>query len=169
VQAEEELARPLAITASVADDTSWGTVDPEAQEIATMGVWVNLHLFGKPGYELREGEDVTPEELRALADNMQARLREAADIVEKMTGAGWCAQMGLYDIFLSHPFMNTKVHVEEQLQNLGIDPELLWIDEMEDEEEFLEEGDMEEGDMEEGEFEGHEFEDEEGERDNSEQ
>ncbi|MBV9125354.1 MAG: hypothetical protein JO112_18520, partial [Planctomycetes bacterium] len=74
-----------------------------------------LPLFGKPGQELNEGAEVTPRELRALAQDLQARLLEAANLVEKLTGAGWEAQMGLYDILLSHPYIETAAHTEEKL------------------------------------------------------
>jgi hypothetical protein len=100
-----------------------------------MGVTLMLFLFGKPGQELDEGGDVTAEQLRALAQGLHERLRETADIVEKLTDAGWEAQMGLYDIFLSHPYITTAAQAEEKLQDLGIDPERVIIDEWEDEDE----------------------------------
>jgi hypothetical protein len=53
-----------------------------------MSVLATLWLFGKPGHELREGEEITGPEIRALAECMHERLKLAADIVEKMTGAG---------------------------------------------------------------------------------
>jgi hypothetical protein len=112
-----------------------------------MAVTVTLFLFGKPGQELNEGGEVTPEELRALGRYLHERLDEVAAIVEKLTGAGWEAQMALYDIFLSHPYINTAAQAEAQLQDLGIDLERVSIDDWEDEEEeFLEEGEYEEDD-----------------------
>ncbi len=101
-----------------------------------MSVTLNLHLYGKPGWMLREGEDVTPEELRALAADVHTRLLQCADIVEKLTGAGWEAQMLLYDICLSHPYITTAVQAEQKLHDLGIDPEALAIDVWEDEDDF---------------------------------
>src|SRR5262245_38212104 len=106
---------------------------------ATMAVFMSLWLFGKPGQELNEGGEVTPEELRALAEHLHGRLIEAADIVEKLSNAGWDVQMGLYDIFISHRYITTQAQAEEKLADLGIDPEKLFIDEFEDEEEFAEE------------------------------
>lgn len=108
-----------------------------------MAVFMSLWLFGKPGQELNEGGEVTPEELRALAEHMHGRLTEAADIVEKLNNAGWDVQMGLYDVFISHRYITTQAQAEEKLADLGIDPEKLFIDEFEDEEEF-EEGEFEE-------------------------
>jgi hypothetical protein len=108
-----------------------------------MGVTLTLFLFLKPGQELDEGEEVTAEQLRALGQALQERLREAADIVEKLTASGWEAQMALYDIILSHPYITTAAQAEEKLQDLGIDPERVTIDEWEDEDEgdWDEEGD----------------------------
>src|SRR4051812_30222392 len=83
-------------------------------EETTMPVTIMLYLFGKPGVELREGEDVTPEELRALGDDLKERLTSAAEIVEKLTGAGWDAQMTLYDILLSHPYIDTEPQAAEK-------------------------------------------------------
>jgi hypothetical protein len=63
--------------------------------------------------------------------------------------------MMLYDISLSHPYITTAVQAEEKLQDLGIDPERVWIDEWpdEDEEEFDLEGEDEFEPEGEGEFE----------------
>lgn len=99
-----------------------------------MPVTIMLYLFGKPGVELREGEDVTPEELRALGDDLKERLTSAAEVVEKLTGAGWDAQMTLYDILLSHPYIDTEAQAAEKLEELGIDSSRVHIDEWEDEE-----------------------------------
>lgn len=113
-----------------------------------MSVTLSLFLFGKPGQELDEGGDVTPEQLRALGKEMHARLEEAATIVEKLGNTGWEIQMGLYDVFMSHPYLTSASAVEEKLQDLGIDPEHVSIDEWPDEEDDDEEGPMEEPDME---------------------
>jgi hypothetical protein len=114
-----------------------------------MSVTLSLYLYAKPGQELNEGGEVTPEELRALGRALSARLEEAATIVEKLSAAGWEIQMGLYDIFMSHPYLNTAAAVEEKLQDLGIDPQSVSIDEWEDEEEDFgeDEGLEEEPDM----------------------
>jgi hypothetical protein len=46
--------------------------------------------------------------------------------------------MALYDIFLNNPYLNTTAAVEQKLQDLGINPEDVFIDEWEDEEEDFE-------------------------------
>ena len=99
-----------------------------------MAVSLSLFLFGKPGQELNEGGPITPQELRDLAEHMHARLLEIADMVEKLTNAGWEAQMGLYDINLYHPYVSTEAQAAEKLEDLGIDPEKIHIDEWEDDE-----------------------------------
>jgi hypothetical protein len=104
-----------------------------------MSVQLMIFLFGKPGQELDEGSEVTAKELRELGKNLHARLDEAANNVEKLTNAGWQAEMTLYDIILSHPYLNTVAAVEEQLEKLGIDPETVTIDDWDDEEEEEEE------------------------------
>jgi hypothetical protein len=96
-----------------------------------MAVTLMLHLFSKPGIELREGEDVTPEELRSLGDDLRARLHDAAGIVEKLLASGWQAEMTLYDILFSHPYITTATQAEEKLHDLGIDPDKLHVDDWE--------------------------------------
>lgn len=103
-----------------------------------MAVTIMLYLFGKPGQELNEGGEITPQDLRELAQNLKGRLDETADLIEKLTRAGWDAQMGLYDVMLHHPYLRTQTEAETQLLNLGIDPEHLCIDEWLDEEEEIE-------------------------------
>jgi hypothetical protein len=108
-----------------------------------MSVFVSIWLFGKPGHELDEGEPVTAEEVRALADELHARLHDTANIVEKLTGAGWEAYTALYDIHFSHPYLTTKTAVEEQFLSLGIDLDRLCIEELEDEDDFIDDEDEE--------------------------
>jgi hypothetical protein len=120
----------------------------QAKEIRTVSVSVTLWLFGKPGHELNEGEDVHADAIRALAQSMKERLEQAADIVEKLTGAGWEAQMGLYDVMLYNPYVRTEADVRTRLDDLGIDPDEVSILEFEgdeDEEEFDELEGEEEG------------------------
>ena len=100
-----------------------------------MAVFLTLPLFGKPGQELDEGEEVTAEQLRALGKDLAARLESAAEVLEKLTGAGWEAQMALYDITLSHAYVRTESEARIRLDELGIDPDELHIMEFEDEEE----------------------------------
>ena len=100
-----------------------------------MAVTITLFLFGKPGQELNEGGDITPRELRELGDDLKARMDETATLLEKLTGAGWEAQMGLYDVMLSHPYLRTQIEAEAKLLDMGIDPEKVCLDEWPDEDE----------------------------------
>ncbi len=104
-----------------------------------MGVTLMVHLFGKPGQELDEGSEVTGQQIRELADHLAARLREDADTVDKLTGAGWQAEMALYDVILSHPYVSTEAETLIRLNDLGIDPEAVCIFEFEDEDEDIDE------------------------------
>src|SRR4051794_11262210 len=47
-----------------------------------MAVNVCLPLFGNAGHELEEGARVSGKQLRTLADELQERLRKAADILD---------------------------------------------------------------------------------------
>jgi hypothetical protein len=116
-----------------------------------MAVTINLHLFGKPAHELdAEGETVEPAQVRQLADALHARLHAVADILEKLTGAGWEASMALYDVILWHPYIHSEADARGRIEDLGLNPDELDI--WEDEEEEMEE--MEEGEMEDEEPEG---------------
>jgi hypothetical protein len=106
-----------------------------------MSVTIILPLFGKPGQELDEGGEVTDRQLRELGDDLRNRLHEAGDIVEKLTATGWEAQMALYDVMLSHPYVSTEAQARDKLEDLGIDPEGLLIEEWEDEEDEIDEQD----------------------------
>jgi hypothetical protein len=108
-----------------------------------MAVTLSLFLFGKPGQELNEGAEVTAEQVRALAEELQARLRITADMLEKLAGAGWEAEMALYDIMLSHPYVRTEAEARMRLDDLGIDPDHANIFEFEDEEDEGPEEEME--------------------------
>lgn len=116
-----------------------------------MSVSVMLYLFGKPGQELDEGGEVTAAQLRDLGTELNARLQNAADIVGKLTETGWEAEMGLYDIYLHHPYVRTEQEARMRLDELGIDPEQVFIDEFEDEEELEDEVGLEDEEDDEGE------------------
>jgi hypothetical protein len=112
----------------------WRRRAGRAREGPLMSVLVSLWLFGKPGQELNEGGEVTADEVRALARDLSAHLEHVADILDKMTRAGWDAQMALYDIMLSHPYVRTESEARSRLDELGIDPDEVSLMEFEDEE-----------------------------------
>jgi hypothetical protein len=88
-----------------------------------MGVTVSLPLFGNPGHELEEGSTVKGQQLRDLADQLGERLRQAADALDKLAGAGWTTQLGMYDIILSRRDLATRDEAVRQLQALGLNPD----------------------------------------------
>ena len=87
-----------------------------------MAVMITLPLFGKPGFELGEGVEVTGEQVRQLGRELAERLDSIGGLIDKLTGAGWDAQTGLYDVMLSHPFLRTEAewqgdYVHERLEH----------------------------------------------------
>jgi hypothetical protein len=100
-----------------------------------MAVNVCLPLFGNAGHELEEGASVSGQQLRTLADELQERLRKAADTLDKLVSAGWTAQTALYDVLLQHDQVQTRADAEQRLRDLGIDPaELMIFEEPEEDE-----------------------------------
>lgn len=112
-----------------------------------MPISILMHLFSKPAIELdREGEPIEPSDLRQLAENLHLRLRSAADALETLTGKGWDAEMALYDVILSHPYINSEDDARERIADLGLDPDRFCYLECEEEDWGEEEGeDFEEG------------------------
>jgi hypothetical protein len=99
-------------------------------------LFVELHLHGKPGQELAEGEPVTADLLRTYADELCARLCECAEIIGKLTATGWEAEMCLYDVQLTPPAgVETARDVRRRCKSLGIDPKALHVDEVADDDE----------------------------------
>ncbi len=99
-----------------------------------MGVVVCLPLFGPAGRELEEGVPIRGKQLRDAAEDLQARLNRAADILDKITAEGWTARVAMYDAILSRPGVDTPEEATRQLGALGIGPEeLMIVEEVEDE------------------------------------
>lgn len=103
-----------------------------------MGVTVTLPLFGNPGQELEEGSAVKGQQLRELAAQLQERLAQAADKLDKLAGTGWSTQLAMYDVILFHPHVHTREEVVARVQALGIDPEqLMIVEDVEEDEDEL--------------------------------
>ena len=99
-----------------------------------MGIFVSMSLFGKPGWELDEGEEVKAEELRGLGDSLKARLDEAARAVEVLKADGWDNKLMLYDIaFMPPDTLKTVADVRRRLKTLNLDVESFTIDIEDDE------------------------------------
>ena len=99
-----------------------------------MGVVICLPLYGSPDRELEEGIEVRGRHLRDLAAGLQQRLLHAADLLDKLTAAGWSAKAAAYDAVLSRPGVETKEEAVRSLTALGVSPEELLIVEEVDEE-----------------------------------
>ncbi len=116
-----------------------------------MGVEVDIFLFGKPEWEIGDLESVSPDEIRALGDELKERLYHIATIMEKLADAGWERYgASLYSISF-HKEISEDEAVRE-LERLGINVDevnLMEVDEDEediDEIEILDENDEDEDD-----------------------
>lgn len=96
-----------------------------------------LFLFGKPGQELPEGEEVKGPQLRELGNDLAARLGKAADVVDKLWADGWETTLALYDVMLATDKYETVAEAAAGLKALNIDPDNLNLEEMPDEEAAL--------------------------------
>ena len=96
------------------------------------GVSVIVPLFLNPGQEMEEGGPVKAQQLRDLGQNLHDRLAKAAAILETLTRAKWESNLGLYDIYLSHPDVHTHNQALQEMRALGVNPKDVTIDEWED-------------------------------------
>jgi hypothetical protein len=92
-----------------------------------MGVTVCLPLFGSAGQELDEGAPLRGQQVRELAASLGERLLAAADLLDKLTAAGWSARVGLYDVLLTWEQVQTRAEAERRLREVGVDPEQVVI------------------------------------------
>lgn len=100
-----------------------------------MGVTVGLPLFGNPGHELEEGSAVRSQQLRELAEQLRQRLLQTADILDKLTAAGWSSHLGMYDVILTRRDCGTRDEAVRELRGLGLNPDdFLIIEDVEEEE-----------------------------------
>ncbi len=102
-------------------------------------VEINVHLFGKPEFEL-DLEKANPEDIKALGEELKERLRRAGEIVEKLEQNGWERNAGMYDITF---YKKIKLdEAKEELKKLGISEDEVSLDDFDEEEE--EEGERDE-------------------------
>src|SRR5260370_9151596 len=89
-----------------------------------MPISIMMHLFSKPAIELgKEGEPIDAADIRMLAEELHNRLRAAADAMDCLTGKGWDAQMALYDVILSHPYIDSEADARDRIADLGLNPD----------------------------------------------
>jgi len=94
-----------------------------------VAVFMDLWLVGNPEHYLAEDEPVTPSQLRDLGRLLHDYADEAAELVEKLTAAGWTARAGGRHVNLFHASFETEREVEDHLRVLGIDSLQLSINE----------------------------------------
>ena len=97
---------------------------------------INIHLFGKPAWELRleqELDETFINELAELREDLYDRLSSIGEAVKKLFGAGWKAYGTLYDVemYKDVPIEEAK----EELKKLHLKYLVESVDEYEDDEE----------------------------------
>ena len=99
-------------------------------------VSLSVYLFGKPAWEVDE-DRVNRQVLRELGVDLKNRLDEVADITDKLLTNDWKSEMGLYDVYFNNNDLNlTQDDLEEYLKGIGVDPEEVSMDDLEDEDDF---------------------------------
>lgn len=94
---------------------------------------INIHLFGKPEWEI-DLDKAEPEEFRRLGDSLRERLYRVAELTEKLEKNGWSRGGALYDLYF---YKAVKVEeAKRELEELDIKEDEVWFSE---EEEFEEE------------------------------
>ncbi|HWG46885.1 MAG TPA: hypothetical protein VN688_29250 [Gemmataceae bacterium] len=101
-----------------------------------MGVTVCLPLFGPPNREPEEDAAVKGQHLRNLATELHERLHKAAEMLDRLTAAGWTTRVAMYDVILARRGVETKEEAIRLLTELGIAAEeLIIIEDVEEDEE----------------------------------
>jgi hypothetical protein len=103
-----------------------------------MPMTISIPLFWKPEDELPStcGDEVTEAQLRALAEQLHARLLRAAAIVGRLRGAGWQNSLCLYDVECWTHWA-TPAQAEQELRKLGIDPADVHLDQLDDDGDYV--------------------------------
>jgi len=96
---------------------------------------VSIHLFLKPSWEMdiEDIDYIDPEILRRKGDELRERLHAAAEIVDKLQSDGWpriSEHAAIYD--LEFVWGGGSESAERRLVELGIDPDELGIEEVEE-------------------------------------
>jgi hypothetical protein len=73
---------------------------------------MDLWLVGNPEHYLGEDEPVTPSQLRDLGRLLHGYADEAAELVEKLTAAGWTARAGGRHVNLFNPAFESERQVD---------------------------------------------------------
>lgn len=115
-------------------------------------VSISIWLFGKPEWEISDKMDITKSQtFKDLGNELKARMDEKGEIIDKLVADGWNLELCLYDIHACRDGLKT-IDVENHLKGLGIDPDMVSVNEFynedwdEDEEDDDEDLDDEEDD-----------------------
>jgi len=96
---------------------------------------VSIHLFLKPSWEMdiEDIDYIDPEILRRKGDELRERLHAAAAIVDKLQSDGW-PRVSEYAISYDLEFIweGDGKSAKERLVELGIDPDEVSIEEIEE-------------------------------------
>src|SRR3989344_256828 len=97
---------------------------------------ISIGLYGKPSWDMDiESEEITNGEMfRAQGKYLKEHLENVADIVEKLTGAGWSCSGTLYDLQFFKESVINKSEAKKELKRLKINPKDIHIEEYEEEE-----------------------------------
>lgn len=95
-------------------------------------VEINIHLFGKPEWEM-DLEKADAEAFRLLGEDIKERLKRISEIIVKLEKNGWDRSAGLYDIMY---YKKIKLdQAKDELKKLEIGEDEVNLEDF-DEEEF---------------------------------
>jgi hypothetical protein len=96
-----------------------------------MAATICIPLYSRPAWELNRPErSVTPTDLIRLRDSLHHRLTHAAGLLERLADNGWEATVDADGLTLAHPALETAARVRRRLRALGIDPNLVEVEEL---------------------------------------
>ncbi|MDP1693994.1 MAG: hypothetical protein Q8L34_00460 [Candidatus Woesearchaeota archaeon] len=97
---------------------------------------ISIGLYGKPSWDMDiEGEEITDGEMfRAQGKYLKEHLENVADIVKKLTSAGWSCSGTLYDLQFFKESVINKSEAKKELKRLKIDMNQINVEEYEIEE-----------------------------------
>ncbi len=106
-------------------------------------VEINIHLFGKPEWEM-DLEKASSDDFKLLGEELKERLARISELIIILEKNGWERSAGLYDIMY---YKKIKLEdAKKEVKELGINEDEINLDDFSDEEseEDLEADDLEE-------------------------
>ena len=98
-----------------------------------MDVTINIGLFGKPAWEMKiENEEIKSGAIfKEKGEELKVRLEEVAVLVDKLVASGWYIEGCLYDLCAVKSITLKKA--AKELTSMGVDPEDVNLEELEEE------------------------------------